>query len=157
MPVVADIPKTYRTFAQSQPYSIRAFWDFTAGSTASAALQPKGESREHLLVATKLGRSGLHRIHQFRTYGPGWDFGSGAPMSEASYRNLCAFLANLKLSDDIKPSVFLNADGHLELAWEKAGAVQVEFGPNEITFFSDGAEESVSSASAASLATALSG
>jgi hypothetical protein len=156
MPAVADIPKTFRP----QSYYIRSAWDFTAGSVAVAAAKSLAGAAEQLAVASKLGRQGLQRIQQFRTYGPGWDFGGGVPMSEAAYRLMCRFLPSLSLPEGVRPSVFLTSEGHLELSWERGNgaSVQVEFGPDLINYFDGetGMEQQVVGGEAGQLAKALS-
>lgn len=81
-----------------------------------------------------LGSNGVARFQEFRSYEEGWDFGGGGGVA-LTPRSIAAMERFLSAFDGFgagEPSLFLNRDGHLILAWEDSTEerVEVEFGEN---------------------------
>lgn len=102
-----------------------------------------GESLKDQLILEKLGKIGWERLYEFRNYYPqGWGEGDGKPVSPRALEALYRFLEALKLPFGMVPSIYLLHDGSLGLAWEdgQGKAIEVTFGPNEISFYQESDE-----------------
>jgi len=102
------------------------------------------------LLYSKLGQKGWGRLHHFRNYyASGWGEGAGKPVSPRAMENLYRFLESATFPPKIEPSVFLTAEGYIELSWEDASgkAIQAEFRSTDIEIYIEakGVEESVPS------------
>lgn len=86
--------------------------------------------------ATLLGNNSYERFKRFSEYPDGWGGGKGKSVSPQSVAALQNFLSNVKVFS-AEPSIFLKLDGNLQLAWEdlEGNAIELDFLPNEITFF----------------------
>jgi hypothetical protein len=82
-----------------------------------------------------LGENASARFEAFSQYREGWDFGRGRPLAAGSVAALELFL-DAYSSFPTRPSLFMTAQGNLELAWENhAGQhVEVEFWPDRFQY-----------------------
>lgn len=82
-----------------------------------------------------LGANASARFDEFRQYREGWDFGRGRPLAPGSVAALELFL-DAYSTFPTRPSLFMTADGNLELAWENhAGQrVEIEFFPDRFQY-----------------------
>lgn len=87
-------------------------------------------------AASILGENGLSRFAEFWTYGEGWYFGEGQPLSLASLASLEDFLAQYD-GFGTEPSIFLTRQGHLLLGWEnpRGEVIEVEFNQDGYVLF----------------------
>lgn len=89
-----------------------------------------------------LGKNGIERYEDFKSYPDGWDNGVGARLSGRSTAVMETFFG--VFSDfDTKPSLFLTRDGNLQLAWENSGGerIELEFYPDHIEYYIQSREE----------------
>jgi len=84
-----------------------------------------------------LGKNGVARVKEFKTYKDGWDSGKGRALNEKSEENLHSFLRSKATGFPTRPSVYLTPAGNLRLIWEKRGGecVELEFFPDGIEYF----------------------
>lgn len=84
---------------------------------------------------TILGENASARFDEFSQYREGWDFGRGRRLTPGSVAALELFLEAYS-SFPTRPSLFMTAEGNLELAWENhAGQrVEVEFFPDRFQY-----------------------
>jgi hypothetical protein len=84
-----------------------------------------------------LGLHSVKRLMGFAQLPAGWDNGSGQELNPASVVMLGRFLDAYDDFFGMEPSVFMNYDGFIELAWEDPsnGTIEVMLGDNAIEYY----------------------
>jgi len=94
-----------------------------------------------------IGEHGVQRFEEFKRYHDGWDYGRGRALSPRSVAAFESFLRRVPELAAVEPSLFLTAEGNLQLGWEdeQGRVVEVDFLPNRIDYFIESSQEEGSS------------
>jgi len=89
-----------------------------------------------------LSHDGLQRLHKFREYQDGWDFGHGNMLSLKSLSTM-EYFVNQFYNFQVTPSIFMSHEGNLLLGWEDATGkkIEVEFYPDSIGYYIETLDE----------------
>ena len=95
------------------------------------------------LMEAALGQNGIDRLNRFMELEDGWDSGRGRAFSKASLGVLDLFLHTCGTCIIAGPSIFLTANGNLQLEWDdrEGNACEIEFFPDYLEYYFEGANE----------------
>ena len=96
-----------------------------------------------VVMKAVLGQNGIDRIDRFMEMEDGWDSGRGRAFSKASLGMLDTFLHACDGCPIPDASIFMTANGNLQLEWNdrEGNACEIEFFPDRLEYYFEGADE----------------